>query len=145
MKTILVTGGCGFIGSNFVRLALQQLPSCRLVNLDKLTYAGNPKNLTDIAGDPRYRFVKGDIGDAELVAAAEAIEDDEVNDAQQPVVGAIGLLHDPAGHRQSADALERVVVEILPNGRPTAGGDEACGDYTCRGLSAGSQTTWARR
>ena len=67
MKNILVTGGCGFIGSNFVRLALQQLGDCRLVNLDKLTYAGNPRNLADIATDPRYRFVKGDICDSALV------------------------------------------------------------------------------
>jgi len=67
MRNILVTGGCGFIGSNFVRLALASLPECRVVNLDKLTYAGNPRNLADIAADPRYRFVKGDICDAELV------------------------------------------------------------------------------
>ncbi|MDZ4185461.1 MAG: dTDP-glucose 4,6-dehydratase [Desulfuromonadales bacterium] len=67
MKNILVTGGCGFIGSNFVRLALQQLGDCRLVNLDKLTYAGNPRNLADIETDPRYRFVQGDICDSALV------------------------------------------------------------------------------
>ncbi|BCR05397.1 dTDP-glucose 4,6-dehydratase [Desulfuromonas versatilis] len=67
MQNILVTGGCGFIGSNFVRLALGRLPDCRLVNLDKLTYAGNPANLADIAADPRYRFVQGDICDAPLV------------------------------------------------------------------------------
>jgi dTDP-glucose 4,6-dehydratase len=67
MKKILVSGGCGFIGSNFVRLALQQLGDCRLVNLDNLTYAGNPRNLADIADDPRYRFVKGDICDSALV------------------------------------------------------------------------------
>ncbi len=67
MKNILVTGGCGFIGSNFVRLALKSLPDCRLVNLDKLTYAGNLKNLADIEDDARYRFVKGDICDAQLV------------------------------------------------------------------------------
>ena len=65
---ILVTGGCGFIGSNFVRLALQQLPDCRLVNLDKLSYAGNPANLADLEGDARYRFVNGDICDDNLVA-----------------------------------------------------------------------------
>jgi dTDP-glucose 4,6-dehydratase len=67
VKNILITGGCGFIGSNFVRLALKRLPGCRLVNLDKLTYAGNPRSLADIEIDPRYRFVRGDICDGELV------------------------------------------------------------------------------
>jgi dTDP-glucose 4,6-dehydratase len=74
MKNILVTGGCGFIGSNFVRLALLALPECRLVNLDLLTYAGNPKNLSDVENDPRYRFVKGDICDAPLLAKIFAEE-----------------------------------------------------------------------
>jgi dTDP-glucose 4,6-dehydratase len=67
MKNILVTGGCGFIGSNFIRLALGKLSDCRIVNLDKLTYAGNPKNLLDIEHDARYHFIKGDICDAALV------------------------------------------------------------------------------
>jgi len=67
MKNILVTGGCGFIGSNFVRLCLECCPDIRLVNLDKLTYAGNLANLADIASGPRYRFVRGDICDAGLV------------------------------------------------------------------------------
>lgn len=67
MKHLLVTGGCGFIGSNFVRHCMDQCPEIRLVNLDKLTYAGNLANLADVAGDSRYRFVKGDIGDANLV------------------------------------------------------------------------------
>ena len=74
MKNILVTGGCGFIGSNFVRLCLERCPAVRLVNLDKLTYAGNPANLADIEADPRYRFVKGDICDAGLVARLFAEE-----------------------------------------------------------------------
>lgn len=64
---ILVTGGCGFIGSNFIRLALQSLPDCRLINLDKLTYAGNPANLCGVDKDPRYSFIHGDICDAALV------------------------------------------------------------------------------
>ncbi len=67
MNCILVTGGCGFIGSNFIRLVMRRLPDCRVINLDKLTYAGNPLSLADIEYDPRYRFVKGDICDAKLV------------------------------------------------------------------------------
>jgi dTDP-glucose 4,6-dehydratase len=67
---LLVTGGCGFIGSNFVRQRLLEPDSgiARLVNLDKLTYAGNPANLADLASDPRYVFVHSDIGDEALVA-----------------------------------------------------------------------------
>ena len=65
---ILVTGGAGFIGSAFVRMAMGET-DLRVVNLDKLTYAGNPENLTDVDGNARYRFVQGDICDAELVGA----------------------------------------------------------------------------
>ena len=65
---VLLTGGCGFIGSNLVRLILAERPGWRLVNLDKLTYAGNAENLADLAGDPRYRFVRGDVCNGELVA-----------------------------------------------------------------------------
>lgn len=57
---IIVTGGAGFIGSCFVRLVLQS-PSFEIVNLDKLTYAGNLENLASVAGHPRYRFIKADI------------------------------------------------------------------------------------
>lgn len=67
MKNILVTGGCGFIGSNFVRLALESLPDSRIVNLDKLTYAGNLANLAGLNDDQRYKFVHGDICDNELL------------------------------------------------------------------------------
>ena len=69
MKTLLVTGGCGFIGSNFVRYILSNEKKCRVVNLDKLTYAGNPENLNDVADDKRYIFVKGDICDEKVVDA----------------------------------------------------------------------------
>jgi dTDP-glucose 4,6-dehydratase len=65
---VLVTGGSGFIGSNLVRLLLAERPDWRVVNLDRLTYAGNAENLADLAGDPRYRFVRGDIANGELVA-----------------------------------------------------------------------------
>lgn len=64
---ILVTGGAGFIGSNFIRHLLASELACRVVNLDKLTYAGNLENLADVERDPRYRFIKGSICDVELV------------------------------------------------------------------------------
>jgi dTDP-glucose 4,6-dehydratase len=67
---LLVTGGCGFIGSNFIRQRLNEKDPLltKLVNLDKLTYAGNPSNLADLAGDARYVFAHGDIGDPALVS-----------------------------------------------------------------------------
>jgi dTDP-glucose 4,6-dehydratase len=65
---VLVTGGCGFIGSNLVRLLLAERPDWRIVNLDKLTYAGNAESLADIEGNPRCAFVRGDICNGELVA-----------------------------------------------------------------------------
>jgi dTDP-glucose 4,6-dehydratase len=65
--TVLVTGGAGFIGSNFVHAWLSQQDEA-LVNLDKLTYAGNLRNLHDLAGDKRHHFVQGDIGDTTLVS-----------------------------------------------------------------------------
>jgi dTDP-glucose 4,6-dehydratase len=72
---ILVTGGAGFIGSNFVRYLLRTHPDDSVVNLDKLTYAGNPENLRDVERDPRYRFVQGDICDTTLVGELMAEAD----------------------------------------------------------------------
>ncbi len=69
LKNIFVTGGAGFIGSAFVRLLLEEMPDCRIVNFDALTYAGNPDNLKDIT-DERHRFVRGDICDKDAVLAA---------------------------------------------------------------------------
>jgi dTDP-glucose 4,6-dehydratase len=74
---LLVTGGCGFIGSAFVRLALAR--GAEVVNLDKLTYAGNPANVAEVEGDPRYRFVHADIADPEAVAEAVVGVDAIVN------------------------------------------------------------------
>jgi dTDP-glucose 4,6-dehydratase len=65
---LLVTGGCGFIGSAFVRMAIGR--GAEVVNLDKLTYAGNPANVADVADDPRYRFVHADVADPAAVADA---------------------------------------------------------------------------
>ena len=68
---LLVTGGSGFIGSNYVHLLFETDPDVFVVNLDKLTYAGNPMNLEAVErnyGESRYVFVKGDIANAELVA-----------------------------------------------------------------------------
>jgi len=67
MKGILVTGGAGFIGSNFIRLMLEKYPNLKIINLDKLTYAGNLNNLKDIEKNKNYSFVKGDICNKTLV------------------------------------------------------------------------------
>ncbi len=64
---ILITGGCGFIGSNFIKYWLNKYPKDKIINLDKLTYAGNLNNLKDIENNPNYKFVHGDICDKELV------------------------------------------------------------------------------
>jgi dTDP-glucose 4,6-dehydratase len=66
-KTILVTGGAGFIGSNFVPYFLDKHPDYILINLDALTYAGDLSNLKEVEGNPRYEFIKGDICDRNLV------------------------------------------------------------------------------
>ena len=71
MRTLMVTGGCGFIGSNFIHYVLESDPNLAVLNFDALTYAGNLANLAALADNPRYRFVKGDITDREAVRAGE--------------------------------------------------------------------------
>jgi len=66
-KILLVTGGAGFIGSNFIHYWLKNYPRCKIINLDKLTYAGNLENLKDVEKDSRYEFIHGDIRDKKLV------------------------------------------------------------------------------
>ncbi|MDP8230742.1 MAG: dTDP-glucose 4,6-dehydratase [Candidatus Gorgyraea atricola] len=90
---LLITGGCGFIGSNFIRYMLKKHPSYRIINLDKLTYCGRRENLKDVERDKRYTFVKGDICNEKLVAksmkncdavinfAAESHVDRSISDA----------------------------------------------------------------
>ena len=119
---VLLTGGCGFIGSNLVRLLLAERPGWRVVNLDKLTYAGNAENLADLAGNPRYRFVRGDICNGELVAdlfrnekldavmhlAAESHVD-------RSILAPVGLHRDQrARHAGAARGGPRVRREALP-------------------------------
>jgi dTDP-glucose 4,6-dehydratase len=70
MPKVLVTGGCGFIGSNFIRLVLASEPDTHIINYDCLTYAGNLANLADVSSDPRYTFIKGDITSRDQVRAA---------------------------------------------------------------------------
>jgi len=90
---VLVTGGCGFIGSNFIRLILGRYADYKVVNLDKLTYAGNIDNVKDLEANENYEFVKGDICDVEIVSkimkdvdvvvnfAAESFVDRSIDDA----------------------------------------------------------------
>ena len=78
MKRILVTGGAGFIGNNFVRMVLSEHPDCFVVNLDKLTYAGNLENLAEFLEHQNHKFIKGDICDGKLV---EKIIDEHKIDA----------------------------------------------------------------
>jgi dTDP-glucose 4,6-dehydratase len=83
MTTYLVTGGCGFIGSNFILRLLGPRAGARVINLDKLTYAGNPTNLRDIEDDEGYRFVRGDICDGQLVEELVAAADYVINFAAE--------------------------------------------------------------
>lgn len=78
---VLITGGCGFIGSHLVRLLLAE--GHQVVNLDKLTYAGNPANLADVEAHPGYRFVRGDIADRDVVRGAVAGVDRVINVAAE--------------------------------------------------------------
>jgi len=77
MKSLLITGGAGFIGSNFIRYWLANHPEDRVVNLDALTYAGNLENLKDVEDNSKYRFVHGDICDAGCVG--KILEEEKID------------------------------------------------------------------
>jgi dTDP-glucose 4,6-dehydratase len=127
---ILITGGAGFIGSNFVRHCLANW-TYRVVNLDKLTYAGNPANLEFIANDPRYVFVHGDINDGELVSkllsryrpraivhlAAESHVDRSIGSPgdfiQTNLVGTFSLLEEARRYWLSLSDLDRREFRFL--------------------------------
>jgi len=106
---ILVTGGAGFIGSNFIRLYLDHHSDCEIVNLDKLTYAGNLENLRDVENDPRYRFMPADICDPDAVRLALEGADAVVNFAAETHVDrSIG---DPAGFLKTDVFGVHVLIE----------------------------------
>ena len=83
MRSILVTGGAGFIGSNFVRYMFNKYPQYRIIVLDALTYAGNRENLSDLEGDPRFLFYHGDIADEKVVDNLMSNADSVVNFAAE--------------------------------------------------------------
>ena len=110
-RNILITGGAGFIGSHVVRLFVNKYPDYNIVNLDKLTYAGNLENLKDIENSPNYKFVRADIADLEemrrvirdnkidgvIHLAAESHVDRSIKDpftfARTNVMGTLALVH----------------------------------------------------
>ena len=101
---ILITGGAGFIGSHVVRLFVTNYPNYQIVNLDKLTYAGNLNNLKDIENAPNYTFVKGDIVDAEFITGLFA---------QQKFDGVIHLAAESHVDRSISNPLEFVMTNVI--------------------------------
>ena len=104
MKTILVTGGAGFIGSHVVRKMVLDHPDFQIINLDQLTYAGNLENLTDIQDAPNYRFIRGNIVDADLL---EKLFQEEV------IHGVIHLAAESHVDRSIADPMAFINTNIL--------------------------------
>jgi dTDP-glucose 4,6-dehydratase len=100
-KTLLVTGGAGFIGSNFIHFILEKYPDCRVINLDKLTYAGNLENLKSLENDPRYGFIHRDIR-----------EKDVVEDVFETVQGVVHFAAETHVDRSIMDAGEFVLTDV---------------------------------
>ena len=112
----VVTGGLGFIGSHFIRLALQERPDLEVVNLDAMTYAGNPANLADLEHTPRYRFLRGDICDSAAVREAIGTRADAlVNFAAETHVDR--SIDNPEAFLRTDTLGTQVLLEALRGGR----------------------------
>ncbi|UKN03335.1 dTDP-glucose 4,6-dehydratase [Paracrocinitomix mangrovi] len=103
-RNILITGGAGFIGSHVVRLFVNKYKDDRIINLDKLTYAGNLKNLTDIENEPNYKFVKGDIQDKAFLA--DVFEKEQITDV-------IHLAAESHVDRSISGPMEFIITNIV--------------------------------
>lgn len=101
-KTLLITGGAGFIGSNFIHYLLKHYSRCKIINLDKLTYAGNLDNLKDVEKDPRYEFIHGDIRDKKLV-----------QEIYKKVQGVVHFAAETHVDRSILDAGEFVLTDVF--------------------------------
>lgn len=101
-RVLLVTGGAGFIGSNFIHYMLNRYPDCQIINLDKLTYAGNLDNLKDVENNPRYEFIHGDIRDKELV-----------QEVFKKIHGVVHLAAETHVDRSILDAGEFVLTDVF--------------------------------
>jgi len=104
MKKILITGGSGFIGSHLVRLMVNKYPNYKIVNLDKLTYAGNPENIKDIENAPNYKFVQADIVDKDVIA-------DLFNEYK--LAGVIHLAAESNVDRSIANPTEFIMTKVV--------------------------------